>query len=50
MAVGLLLFLVGLWLILRTVNKDSSERTLVDRITGTAGVPTTATRPKAAHR
>lgn len=45
MAVGLLLFLVGLWLILRTVNKDSSGRTLVDRISG-AG----AAEPKAAAR
>lgn len=34
MAVGLVLLLVGVWLILRTVNKDSSGRTLVDRFTG----------------
>jgi hypothetical protein len=34
MAVGLLLLLIGLWLILRTVNTDSSGRTLVGRLTG----------------
>jgi hypothetical protein len=33
-ATGLLLAVFGLWLILRTVNSDSSGRTLVDRITG----------------
>ena len=42
MAVGLLLALLGLWLILRTVNSDSSGRTLVDRITG--GHPKAAAR------
>jgi hypothetical protein len=34
MAVGILLALAGLWLILRTVVRDSSGRTLVDRILG----------------
>lgn len=34
MAVGFLLFLIGLWVVLRTVNTDSSGRTLVDRLTG----------------
>lgn len=34
MAVGILLAAVGLWLIMRTVNKDSSGRTLVDRVLG----------------
>jgi hypothetical protein len=34
MAVGLLLALAGLWIVLRTVNRDSSNRTLVDRLTG----------------
>ena len=34
MAVGLVLALFGLWLVLRTVTRDSTNRTLVDRITG----------------
>jgi hypothetical protein len=33
-ATGLLLAVFGLWLILRTVNRDASHRTLVDRIMG----------------
>jgi hypothetical protein len=32
MAVGILLALVGLWVVMRTVNRDSSGRTLVDRV------------------
>lgn len=32
MAVGILLALVGFWVVMRTVNRDSSGRTLVNRI------------------
>lgn len=32
---GILMIVIGLWLILRTVNKDSTGRTLIDHITGT---------------
>lgn len=31
---GALLVLVGLWIVLRTVRPDSSDRTLVDYIMG----------------
>jgi hypothetical protein len=31
---GILMIVVGLWLLLRTVNKDSSGRTLIDHIVG----------------
>lgn len=31
---GLFIALVGFWVILRTVRKDSTGRTLVDRILG----------------
>lgn len=34
MRTGLLLAIIGLWLLLRTVRKDSSGRTLADRIMG----------------
>lgn len=32
---GALLILVGLWIVLRTVRPDSSQKTLVNRILGT---------------
>jgi hypothetical protein len=31
---GLFIAIVGLWVILRTVRKDSTDQTLVDRILG----------------
>jgi hypothetical protein len=34
MYAGILLAILGLWLILRTVRADSQGKTLVDRITG----------------
>ncbi len=34
MAAGILLAILGLWLILRTVRSDGENKTLVDRITG----------------
>lgn len=34
MATGVVLAALGFWLIMRTVTKDDSGRTLVDRITG----------------
>jgi hypothetical protein len=34
MAVGFLLALAGLWIVLRTVTRDHSNRTLVDRLMG----------------
>lgn len=34
---GLLLAIVGFWIVMRTVRKDSSNRTLVDRILGKSG-------------
>lgn len=36
MAVGILLALAGLWIVLRTVTRDHSGRTLVDRLMGAA--------------
>jgi hypothetical protein len=33
-ATGIFLAIVGFWLILRTVRKDSTGQTLVDRILG----------------
>lgn len=36
MAVGILLALFGFWVIMRTVNRDATQRTLVDRILGVA--------------
>ena len=44
MAVGIVLAVVGLWIVLRTVVKDSSGRTLVDRILNAGGG-----EPKPAH-
>ena len=46
MAVGILLALFGLWLVLRTVVKDSEEKTLVDRILDAGG----SSKPRTAHR
>jgi hypothetical protein len=37
MAVGILLALFGLWVVLRTVVKDSQGKTLVDRILNAGG-------------
>ncbi len=34
MRTGVLLALVGAWVLLRSVRKDATGRTLVDRITG----------------
>jgi hypothetical protein len=36
---GLLLAVLGLWLVLRTVNTDSTGRTLIDYLTGAAAAP-----------
>jgi hypothetical protein len=34
MSAGILLAILGIWLVLRTVRTDSDGKTLVDRITG----------------
>jgi hypothetical protein len=43
-ATGLLLALFGFWVVMRTVVKDSSGRTLVDRITGAGAAPAAAAK------
>lgn len=40
---GLLMMIVGFWLIMRTVNQDSTGRTLVDHILGNPPTTTTNT-------
>lgn len=35
---GLLLAIVGLWLVMRTTHQDQSHRTLIDHILGKAGL------------
>lgn len=34
MSAGILLMILGIWLVLRTVRPDSEGKTLVNRITG----------------